>query len=373
MIIRILHVVSIMDRGGQEALIMNLYRNLNREEIQFDILCTLHEKGDFDDEILKLGGRIYHLPSNSIKVRHLSNIETVFLYASFFKQHPEFKIVHIHNYHAYSTLIEVIGAKIANVQNVIVHSHNTSAPHAVIHKLARPILNCFKFIRFACSEDAARWMFGNHFENVTLLKNGINPNLFLYNSTDRNLLRKQLNLFNKRVILHIGRFDYQKNHKYLLCLFEQIHLVDSSTHLLLVGRGELEVYAKKWVLDHNLEESVSFLGIREDIPALFNASDLFLFPSLFEGLSVALVEAQASGINVLTTTNLAKETIFSDNLYQLSLELSVDIWVKKSLELMQNYNHEDKSRAVIDAGFDIRTLSKDLARIYISLIKCSQN
>lgn len=351
---RVLHVVSIMDRAGQETLIMNLYRNINRDKIQFDFLCTLAKKGDFDDEIFSLGGRIYHLPANKyLKFKHFSNLETIFRLAQFLKMHTEFKTVHFHNYHAFSTLVEILGAKIAKIPNIIVHSHNTSAPNGKIHKLVRPVLNLFKFKRLACSYDAGIWMYG-HKKTFEVLKNGIHVEDFIFSQEIRNKLRKELGLEDKKIILHIGRFNYQKNHRFLIDVFSIIHKIEPSSHLLLVGRGELENKIKELVNRYDLSDSISFLGIRDDIPALFNAADLFLFPSIFEGLSVVLVEAQANGINILTTTNLAKETIYADNVFQLDTKINKQIWAEKAIEILNKEEHIPNIKQATNSGFDIK-------------------
>lgn len=361
--IRVLHLVTCMDRAGQETLIMNVYRNIDRTRIQFDFLCTSDKSGDYDSEIKELGGRIHYLPSSKIKIPHLYNLGIIYNYWAFYKNYREYKIIHIHNYHAYSVLIQLLGAKCGKVKEIIVHSHNTDAPHPLIHKMARLILKLFNIHRFACSKDAGIWMFGQN-SNFQIIKNGITPGLFKFNYDDRNRLRDALALSDKKVILHIGRFNYQKNHKFLIDVFEKILDRQYNAHLLLVGRGELEDEIKKIIIEKKIEGSVSFLGIRTDIPALFSASDLFLFPSLFEGLSVVLVEAQASGIRILTTSNLAKETILCGNVTQLSTEIDSEVWAQKALELMGAYDHKNIHNAIQEAGFDIGIIAKKLSQFY---------
>lgn len=355
-----------MDRAGQETLIMNLYRNVDREEIQFDFLCYSNKKGDFDDEIRELGGHIHYLPAPKIKIPHLHNLGTIINLREFFKTHKEYQIVHFHNYHAFSVLIQLIGAKWGDVKNIIVHSHNTNAPNPLIHKLSRPILNLFKFHKFACSNDAGLWMFG-HGSKYTVIKNGIDVNAFIFNKDDRVRIREELGLLEKNIILHIGRFNYQKNHKFIIEVFEKILTEQPNTHLLLVGQGELRREIETLVESKRLNHNVTFLGMRSDVPALLSASDLFLFPSLFEGLGIALIEAQASGIRILTTSNLPQETVYCNNAIQLPTNNNTEIWANKALELLQKYERKNMLEKVVAAGYDIKEVSNNLSEFYTSL------
>lgn len=364
---RILHVVSIMNRAGQESLIMNLYRNIDRTKIQFDFLCTSSEKGDFDEEIESLGGTIHHLTPSKIKIPHLYVLGVIYNLRNFFNAHSEYEIVHFHNYHAYSVLVQVLGAKLGKVKHIIVHSHNTNAPHQFIHKLSKPFLKFFKLHRFACSKAAGKWMFGKTANNFEVIKNGICPEQFTYNQVERERLRRELGIKDKKILLHIGRFSYQKNHKYLIQILENLVRLDPSTHLLLVGRGELEYEIKEDIERRKLNRHVSFLGIRTDVASLLSASDLFIFPSLFEGLSVVLVETQASGIKILTTTNLAAETIFADQVTQLSTDLNPEVWARKALNMLTEYERKKMDEDVKKAGFDIKHISERLSSFYLNL------
>lgn len=366
--IKVLHVVSKMDRAGQETFIMNVYRHIDRQKIQFDFLCSDSTAGDYDNEIRSLGGQILYLHQSKINIPYVTYLGVIRSYMRFFREHPEYKIAHFHNYHAFGVLLQVLGAKLGRVKHIFVHSHNTNAPHPTLHKISKQLLKLFDIKRVACSEPAGQWMFGSKCNDFIVLKNAIEPSLFVFNAKDRERIKDELCLQDKKIILHIGRFNYQKNHMFLLRLYEQIHKKCPNTRLLLVGRGELEEQVRKWVHDKNLDDAVSFLGIREDIPALLSASDLFVFPSLFEGLSVVLVEAQANGIDILATPNLAKETIYAKNVYQIPLN-SIDSWKNKSVELLsREHIRSDMTSLVKDAGFDINLLAIDLTQIYLDTI-----
>ena len=209
-------------------------------------------------------------------------------------------------------------------------------------------------------------MYGNR--EAKIVFNGIEPQKFLYDASQRTQLRKELGLADSTTaILHIGRFNYQKNHKFLLDVFKEYHDSHPDSRLLLVGKGELEEEIKAQTASSGLTDSVMPLGIRNDIPALLHASDLFLFPSLFEGLSVVLVEAQAEGIPILATSNLSPETIFSVNARQLDLSQEPKEWadaIEPTLSLGRNAS---AFRNVAEKGFDIKTVAKDLQQFYTRL------
>lgn len=364
---KILHAVSIMNRAGQETFIMNMFREIDRSRFSFDFIVSLDGKGDFDEEIYQLGGKIFKLKTSDNPKPHIETFLRTYRLYDFLRKHKEYSIVHFHNHHAYSALLQVIAAKAAGVKSVIVHSHNSSAPNPGISKLFRPFLNSLKIHRLACSDLASKWLFGRKSIDCQVVKNGIDPTIFQYNEADRLKIRKELSLEDKPVILHVGRFNFQKNHKFLLEIFSELlgHLPNA--HLLLVGQGELENEIRNKIVDMGIQDHVSVLGIRSDIPALLSASDLFLFPSLFEGLSVMLVETQVNGLPILTTDNLAQETIYSPNLFTMALVQSSEEWADKAEYLIRNSHRIDGAQLATDAGFNMKMVAKDMSDYYSSL------
>lgn len=364
---RILHVVSLMNRGGQETLIMNLYRNIDLSSLQFDFLCTISRKADYDEEILNQGGKIWYLPDNKIRFKGLKNFESIYRLSAFFKSHAEYEIVHFHNYHAFSAFLQVAGAKLGGVKHVVLHSHNSSAPHAWLHKMFRPLLTCFNINRFACSALAARWMFANRADHVRILYNGIELEQFKYDPFVRKKSRADLNIGDEKVICHIGRLNYQKNHLFLLDVFSQVHKKDKDTLLLLVGEGNLREAISERIEELGLRESVRLLGIRKDIPDILSAGDLFVLPSLFEGLSVVLIEAQANGIPCVVADHLAKEGIVADNVFSLSLDRPKEIWAERIVQVLNNEKHRSNIELLKEKGFDITLVSRWLTDYYLNL------
>lgn len=361
---RILHVVGVMDRGGAETLIMNVYRHIDRSRLQFDFLCVLPRKGDYEEEIGKMGGRVFHLHAPAVRVPFLYKIGA---YSRFFRAHTEYDAVHFHASHACSVVIQLLGAKLGGVAHRIVHSHNTCAPLPWLHRLVRPLTGLFTIERLACSAAAAGWMFGNNCTAFRVVKNAIPSSEFTFNKGDRERVRKELRLEENKIIIHIGRFNRQKNHLFLLRIFREIVDAENNTHLLLVGDGELRKEITTAIESLGLKDHVTMAGTRTDIAALLSAADLLLFPSLFEGLSLVLVEAQANGINILTTDNLAPETVFSSRLHQLSTSQSPNIWAREAMKLLTPTQHPDMRAQTVMAGFDIKDTAAWLSLFYSSL------
>lgn len=359
---RILHIVTIMNRAGLETMLMNYYRKIDRNKIQFDFLVHRSEEGDYDDEIKSLGGKIYYAPA--------INLKNIFLYnkivKDFFTNHKEYKIVHSH-IDALSCF-PLKAAKSAGIPIRIAHSHNNN-----FNKDAKYFfrLICKKRIKFyatdyfGCSKEAINFMFGNNIINPTVLKNAIDSDKYSFNEKSRDNIREKLGINGKFVIGHIGRFSYQKNHEFLIDVFSEILKLHSNSTLLLIGSGEEEEKIKLKVKNLNLENSVQFLGTRDDIPSLLHGMDVFILPSHFEGLGIVLIEAQAAGLHCLTSadfvTNEAKITNF---LEYISLQKNPSVWAKKALEYNEEYERICTKKQIKDAGYDIEEQALLLQNYY---------
>lgn len=330
--IRVINSVSCMDRAGQETLLMNILRNINRNEFQYDFVCSKTKKGDYDEEIYQLGSNILYLEDKKwIKIKYLSHFNTMIKEYRFFRNHKEYHIYHIHNYHAFSSFLQIIGAKLAGVKNIYLHSHNTNAPHPKLHLLFRFLCNRLKINRLACSEAAARWMYGSKWKEARVIKNGIILDNFRYNSSWREL-RKEFGVNDDTLLVgHVGRFNYQKNHKFLLEIFSKIVQKKSNSKMVLIGTGELEKEIKESILNLNLNDKVILAGSRSDVNKWLSCFDVMLFPSLHEGLSVVLVEAQAAGLPCVVSDTNSEEVILTEYIKFLSLELPADQWADEVL------------------------------------------
>lgn len=357
--IRILHIVPNMQAGGLETLIMNIYRNIDRTKIQFDFL--VHYTGDYfyDDEIKKLGGKMYKLSvrDDNNFVKYLKDLD------SFFEKHKEYKIVHGH--------MESLGqfyfkaAKRHHVPVRIAHSHNSATENTIKGKIKRVLLKRYKVYAtdyFACSEKAGKFMFNN--KEFTVLKNAIIVDNFTFSENDRQQLRRELGLENKLVIGHAGRFCEQKNHKFLIKIFRDIVRCDKNAILLLIGEGETFCRVQEQVSEYGLEDNVLFLGVRKDIAKLYQAMDCFVFPSLFEGLGIVAIEAQCSGLPVVASEVVPKEAAVTKQFYYMSLDNTSKEWADTILKVSRSERKAEVDK-IRGAGYDVRDVASFLQQFYL--------
>lgn len=365
--LRVLQVVPNMHAAGLETFIMNVYRNIDRSKVQFDFLVHYKERYFYDDEIERLGGKIYRLT-----FRDDSNI---FNYCkslnAFFKKH---RYLVVHGHMPSTALFYLYYAKKYNVPIRILHSHNTSTEDTLKGKIKYLLLSMSKKYAnkyFACSNAAGKFLYGN--KKFEVIKNAINLDHFSASKTDdekRRILdkRKELNLDNKIVIGHIGRFNTQKNHKFLINVFKEIKKIYNNTILILVGEGELKKEIQQYAKDQELINDIIFLGIRSDVDDLYQIFDLFLLPSLFEGLPVVGVESQASGVMTLVSDKVTPELKMSSIIE--FLPLLEKAWIKRISELIDNgelIKHYNVSEEMGEAGYDIKRMSVDLMHKYLEM------
>lgn len=362
--LKVMHSVAVMNRAGQETFLMNLFRKIDRDAIQFDFLCSEGRAGDYDAEIEALGGHLFY-PAPVTAKGQWKQIQQIRRVRQALKTHP-CDVFHIHTHHAFDAVKEVIAAKLAGVKTVVVHSHNTSALyHRTAHKLSRPLLSLFSIKRFACSEAAGHWMFcGDRFK---VIYNGLDLDVCHYDAALRESVRRQMGWEGKHIVGHVGRFNEQKNHRFLIDVFAKLHAMDGSAHLVLVGQGELEAEIRERVAQKGLTDAVSFLGVRDDVIALYQGMDMFLFPSLFEGLGIVLVEAQACDLPCLVSDAIQREAYASDNMTALPLSEEADAWAAKAEQLLTAPKARGDNRAQIRAaGYDISQLAAELKDIYLA-------
>lgn len=363
--IRVLQVVSLMNRGGAETMIMNIYRKMDKSKVQFDFIVHSDKKGEYDDEIKQLGGNIYHIP----KYNGINHFRYKKAWNNFFKEHTEYKIIHSH---VRSTAIIYLSIAKKFGLTTIIHSHSTSSGHG----LKGFIKNLFQYpLRYkvdylaACSDLAGKWLYGAKALkkiNYLLIKNSIDAKAFIFNKEIREEKRKELNLKGKLVIGHIGRFTYVKNHKFLINIFKEISLQNQNAILLLIGSGELLNDVKNQVTELNLEDKVVFLGSRNDVPQLLQAIDLLIFPSFYEGLPLTVIEAQAAGVPCLISDTITDEVILTDLIEKLSINIDAEIWADKTIELFSQHKRINRFHEIYEKDYDIHSLVKSLTEFYLT-------
>ncbi len=362
--IRILHENVELNPGGIESLLMNIYRNIDREKVQFDFLLHRPYEGCYEKEVLEMGGKIYKTPAfNPFKMRRFNNsIEKVL------REHPEYKVIHAHSELNYWPLKI---AKKVGLPTRIAHSHNAKT---VVNLKYFFFLYEKIFIKkyctdmFMCSTPAGVWTFGEKAvksNKAVFIKNGIEVDKYRYNESIRNDVRKEFGLDNKFVIGHVGRFMQQKNHDFLLDIFKSIHDKRQDSVLVLIGDGRLMDDVKNKINELGLTDSVIILGHRSDVNRLMQGFDLFLLPSLWEGLPVTGIEAQSAGLPIIMSDVITKEVNVTGNIDYISLNSSAEFWADSVLNKFSTFERKDTSQQVIDSGFDIKTTAKWLEDFYL--------
>lgn len=365
--IKILHVVSSLSiRSGVMSVLMNYYRNIDKDKIQFEFCYFVDREETYEEEINSLGGRVIRISRPSLSRSSLIELN------NFFKQQRDtYLALHIHE--VYLTFLFAPIAKRNGIKNIITHSHATMYSDKKSNALRNRIL-CMPIKKLAnyhysCSEAAGKFLYGKkHFEagKVKVINNAINCESYKFNLEIRDGMRGKLGLKDHLVIGNVGRFSEQKNHLFLIEIFYWMRQKHEKVKLLLVGDGPLFQNIKEKVDKLNLNNDVIFLGRRKDIPDILQAMDIFLLPSLYEGLPVVGVEAQASGLPIVLSTAITKEIGLLNYKY-IDLKKTPEYWAKEILSIKQNNTRNQAYLAVKEKGFDIKQEAKKLEKIYLEM------
>ncbi|WP_134702546.1 glycosyltransferase family 1 protein [Ammoniphilus sp. YIM 78166] len=356
---RVLHVVSAMNRGGAETLLMNVYRNIDKSKVQFDFVSHRPEPGDYDEEILALGGKVYR--TNSLgKVGSISYIKGLLNILS------NEKYIAVHAHTDYQSGFPVIAAKLKGIKKRVCHSHSNSWDRGFAFKekitltFLRTLIKCFATDYCACSLEAARFLYGRKFIDhgkVILLKNGIDVSQF-ENTGNNWSLRDEINLPNKvKIIGHVGTFSASKNHQFILKVLREKLTKDEHFVVVLVGEGPLRQDIEKEAEKMGVSNHIRFLGVRTDIPRLMKEFDVFLFPSIFEGFGIVTLEAQCAGTPCVVSDAVPKSTDMDLGLMSfVSLNDSIDKWSKEIDRAISLEELEERKiiHRITESGFDIR-------------------
>ena len=369
--IRILHVIGIMNRGGAETMVMNLYRNIDRNRVQFDFVENENEQpAAFDQEIQSLGGRIYHCPKfdgkNIIRYKRWWN--------DFFGEHSgEYKIVHGH---IGSTAAIYLNAAKKHGMYTVAHSHGKNGVKSLRTTAYQLLSYRTRFIAdffFGCSAIAGEDRFGKKVvgsDRYRIFNNAIDVEKFKYDPDLRSAVREKLGVGEKEYVIgHVGRFDSAKNQSYLIEIYNEISKKRKDVKLMLVGDGAAREKVKLRAEELGLTERIMFLGIRSDVPELLQAMDIMVFPSKNEGLPVTLVEAQASGLACVISDGVPTDSIIARDLVTVcSLKDPPEIWADHVIRRLGE-ERRDHSCDVAEAGFDIKQTAKWIEEFYIEKYK----
>lgn len=363
--IRIAHIIGKLNAGGVEAVVNNYYRNIDHTKYQFDFFIDSDGACQPPQELIDMGARYFVIPPYQNLFQYIKTL------TKYFKEN-HYKIVHSNmNTLAFFSLF---AAWLAHVPVRINHNHSTAAKGEakknVLKYALRPFATVFATHYGACSRFAGEWLFGKKLVNegkVTIFNNAINTEKYKFDPVVRNEVRTELKLNNQFVIGHVGRFCFQKNHEFLIDVFNEIYKKEMNSLLLLVGIGELQEEIQKKVHQLNLQNNVIFLGARNDVSRIYQAMDVFVLPSRYEGLPVVGVEAQTAGLPCVLSNQMTSETVMVKETKVLPLNVGAEAWASAVLankgKIRKNVTADIKK-----AGFDIKTEAKKMEIYYDKVI-----
>ena len=387
--IKVLVLITVMDRAGAETIMMNYLRSINREKIHMDFLINRDGEADYEGEIKQLGSRIYHMCPLYPGKFHKYKRE----FKTFLKEHPGYDIIHSNleerSYFAFKI------AKKMGVPVRIAHAHSAPCgynPKMMVRLYFRKHLKKYCTHRMACGEKAAKWLFGNDIKivdinnyvkeanclsnAVILMKNAINTEKFLYSPETRDKVRKKLKIGKDALVIgHVGRFTRDKNQSFLIDIFKNVNEYNKNSILLLIGGGkpreevEYKKEIQKKIQQQGLKDSVKFLGVRNDVNELMQGMDILVMPSKTEGFPVTLVEAQAAGLSCLVSDSVCYDINMTGEIQYQSLDNDWAEWAQKILSMADcRSNRKDESiemkSRVVEKGYEIADAAKDLETLY---------
>lgn len=357
-------------KGGIEMLLMQFFRSIDRSRVQFDFL-TFCEKCVFEEEILAAGSQVFHVTR-----RGENPIQNRKELVAFYKAHPNTYDYIWYHLSSASNCAPVVLARKYTTAKIICHSHGTSFDSSALFRPVHLLLDRINYPRlmrstdycFACSKAAGKWLFKGTDREIKLIRNGVQIEKFRFNPSVRVGLRKELQAEDAVIIGHAGRFCAAKNQSFIIDIFAEYHRAEPNSILVLVGEGETKTAMEEKVRTLGLESAVHFLGFREDFYALLQAFDLFLMPSLYEGLPISAVEAQTAGLPCLLADTITEETAVTDLTEFLSLNDSAALWAQKIQKMLaKSVSREQYAQIVRDAGYDAKDTISDVAEFFCGI------
>jgi Glycosyltransferase len=340
--------------GGIESYIMNIYRRLDKSKIIFDFVC-IFDSMVFEDEVRAAGSHVYYIPTKSKRpIQHLLSFRRLL------KQHPEYETIYFNILNAGAAFSMGIPHRLK--RRVLVHSHNSLDDNMKLHNIFKSRLLKYTDVKLACSVKAAQYMFGD--ENIAdceIIHNAIEISRFTFDFNKRSEVRSEFAIGDEEiVILHVGRITNQKNPHFLIKIMAAFVKFTPNAKLFYVGVGPMENEIRQAVLENHIENNVVFMGSRNDVPDLMQAADAFLLPSLYEGLPIVAVEAQAASLPAILSENISHEVKISDLVAFISLKDNPEIWAKVISKFIEHSERKDRTSDIEQSGYDI---DHEIARI----------
>ena len=371
--VRVLHYIGLLEFGGSQSFVMEIYRKIDKTQLQFDFVTfpNQKEKG-FYDEIINLGGRVFEAPQYNGK----NHLDFVKWWKNFFEVHEEYSIFHVH-----VRSVGCICIDIAHQHDVfcVAHSHSTSNGNgirATIKNMMQYFIHYKADYMFACSEIAGRWLFGKNVDkknNYRVISNAIDAQRFNYDESKRLEVRKALYLEDKFVVGHVGRMTEPKNHIFLIKVFSAVCKHREDARLLLIGDGELRDMIVDEIRKNKIEDKVLILGSKNNTEDYYQAMDVFIFPSLWEGLGIAAIEAQTAGLPCIVSEKIPQEAILDKELVKV-MKLSDEprLW-GEAIVNSQIDSRSGRVELIRNAGYDVTQNAIIMQKFYIDVAEKEGN
>lgn len=366
--VKVLQVTESLESGGREAFVMNLYRNINKDKIDFDFFTLKDGEEFYTKEIIDLGGKIFSANTFDEKKGVIRFLKKNYKLYKLIRKN-KYSIVHIH---ACTPLdyIKVLFAKLCNVETIIMHAHSSyyeldSSIKQLAIKIMRRLFSNVPNYCIACSKEAGKFLFDEKVmmsDKYKIIDNSIEVEKFYFNRDSRKKYRKLLNIQNKFVIGHIGRFSKEKNHEFILRSFKKIVEYEKDAILLLIGEGELKEHIISLIESYGIKDRVIILPPNKEVCNLYQVMDIFWFPSLFESFGMVALEAQAAGLKTLISDNVPKSICISDNVERIPLD--EEIWCEKTIISRNIFERKDFSITNVFEKYDLSNTLKFFEKIY---------
>lgn len=366
--LRVLFISQYLRQNGTEVFMMNVFRNINREHFGIDFLIFNDEITPFSQEVEDAGSKIYRLPTRKVGLfRYRKALDT------FYRRHAkDYNAIHFCGGNL-SSIAPIEYASKYGIPNIIVHSHNSSCDglfNNILHRINRKLVNRYVTNRLACSSSAAKWFWGT--KETLIVANGINLNKFAFDHSSRVSTRQSLGVREDDILIgHIGRFEPVKNHTKLVSIFCSLHSVNKHSKLCLIGVGKEIDKIKEMVRHMGLSDHVLFMGSINDVSPFLRAMDVFVMPSLFEGMPFVLLEAQTSGLPCVVSSVVNREVKILPHFEFLDLNDPDSVWVRAVLDSIPKATKREIGKTyLLNAGFSINQTIDELVNIYTSHENC---
>ncbi|MFD4817054.1 glycosyltransferase family 1 protein [Peribacillus butanolivorans] len=364
--VKILHYVPGFDHGGIESRLIDWYKNIDRDKIQFDLIkLTPDTENPLIEKFKDLGGMVYTLPKFSPKTYFIFQKEL----KKFFNEH-DYNAVHCHSpitghFVLQRAMNNGIPIRIMHSRTTQFNSDSTFIP---IRNYLKRLSVSYATDYFACSREAGTWLFGEKAildKKVKIIDNGIEAEKFIFNNNIRLKIREELKINNNFVIGNVGRFSSVKNHSFMIDIFKEISKINKNSKLMLLGDGPTEEEIKAKVKELNLADKVLFLGRQTDVEKYLQAMDVFLFPSHFEGFGTVAIEAQTAGLRCIVSEGVPSSVDITDLIEHLPLSTGPEKWAKNILQYSKGYKRNNMYEEIVNAGFDVKSTIKSLEKFYL--------